>query len=656
MINLGQIIFLIPLLLCALQVAKYIGDASNKNFFKISFSNNFLSQATFLTILLSFLFLTHLFIISDFNYNLVLQHSHTAKPLLYKITGVWGNHEGSMLLFLLILSAYSFVYSLISKQQNDVIGTQVICVKDRVLGVQAILLFLLLCYTYFTSNPFDATPAHFAGAEEGFGLNPLLQDIGLAIHPPLLYVGYAGLSLAFSYAIYVLQYKVNGKKWTEFLRPWVLFSWSFLALGIAMGSWWAYRELGWGGFWFWDPVENISLVPWLIATALIHTILVTKKFNRFAFITIFLSLIAFMSSLLGFFLVRSGVLSSVHTFASDPTRGTIMLAILFSIAAYSFTLFGKRYTQIKFIPEGQMFAVSREVGILFQTILLMAMAITILLGIFYPLILEMFFQKRISVGEPYFNAVFIPISLAFIILAVFAPILKWQREKLSVVIKKSLFSLVLALALAIYLKISYPQEMAFHLAFAVFACAWLAISATEIIIRRLMKREKVSKGFASMIISHTAFGLLGLAITLKVSFETDTQFVFREGDTKEFADYKVTLNSSEIYRGANYITQKPNFLVEKKGEKIGIFSPENRIYFPDLTKTHEADIGFSIWRDLYIVLGQTELEKTSIDKEQPQESYAFPTRIYIKPFIFFIWFSVLLMAFGGFLAMLPKKK
>jgi cytochrome c-type biogenesis protein CcmF len=655
MINLGQIVFLIPLILCALQAVKYIGDVSNKKIFKIGLSHNFLSQATFLTILLSFLFLVHLFIISDFNYNLVLQHSHTAKPILYKITGVWGNHEGSMLLFLVILSAYGFFYSLVSKQPNEVVENQLISVKDRILGVHAILLFLLLCYTYFTSNPFDAVAEQFFGAEEGFGLNPLLQDIGLAIHPPLLYVGYAGLSIAFAYAIYVLQYKINGKKWTEYLRPWVLFSWSFLALGIAMGSWWAYRELGWGGFWFWDPVENISLVPWLIATALIHTILVTKKFNRFAFITIFLSLIAYMSALLGFFLVRSGVLSSVHTFASDPTRGTIMLAILFSIAAYSFTLFGKRYAQIKFIPEGQIFPVSREVGILFQTILLIVMTITILLGIFYPLVLEMFFQKRISVGEPYFNAVFIPISLAFILLAVFAPILKWQREKLSVVIKKSLFSFVLSAGLAVYLKLTYPQEMAFHLAFAVFASAWLAISAPEIIIRRLINKEKVSKGFASMIISHAAFGLLALAITLKVSFEIDTQIVFREGDTKEFADYKITLNSSEIYRGANYITQKPEFSVSKNGEDIGNFSPENRIYFPDLTKTHEADIGFSVLRDLYIVLGQTELEKQDLE-EGKKEQYAFPTRVYIKPFIFFIWFSVLLMAFGGFLAMLPNKK
>lgn len=648
MLNTGQIIFLVPLILCALQVAKHISDLSNKSFLKINFSHDFLTKASFLTILLSFFFLIHLFIISDFSYNLVLQNSHTAKPLLYKISGVWGNHEGSMLLFLLILSAYSFVYAITSKQPDEVIGHQKISVKDRVLGTQSTLLFLLLLYTYFTSNPFDATPEQFLGADEGFGLNPLLQDIGLALHPPLLYTGYAGLSIAFSYAIYVLHYKINGKKWTEYLRPWVLFSWSFLALGIGMGSWWAYRELGWGGFWFWDPVENISLVPWLLATALIHTILVTKKFNRFAFITIFLALISFMSSLLGFFLVRSGVLSSVHTFAADPTRGTIMLAILFSIVAYSFTLFGIRYGQIKFIPEGQMFGVSREVGILFQVVLLIAMTFTILLGIFYPLILEMFFKKRISVGEPYFNMIFIPISLAFILLAVFAPILKWQREKLSTVIKKSLFSFVLSTGFAVYLITYYPLEVSAHLAFSAFACAWLAISAPEVIIRRLLKKEKVSKGFTSMIISHAAFGLLGLAITLKVSFETDNQFVFREGDTKEFAGYNLKLDSSEVNKGANYFSQKAKFSMKENGGEAKKFSPENRIYFPDLTKTHEADIGSSILKDVYVVLGQTEQES--------ENSFAFPTRVYVKPFIFFIWFSVVMMAFGGLLAMLPKRK
>jgi cytochrome c-type biogenesis protein CcmF len=634
MVNAGMIIFVLPLVISFMQALKAF---SKKDIIKIS--DETLAKFIFATVLISYAFLTYKFAVSDFSYSIVLMNSHTLKPMLYKITGVWGNHEGSMLLFILILSFYSFLYAKFSKFP----------LKEEVLGMQGFVMFMVLLYTYFTSNPFDPVAEMYVGATEGLGLNPLLQDIGLAIHPPMLYAGYAGFSIAFSITLVVLKNKIVDKIWAEFARPWTLAAWSFLTIGVGLGSWWAYRELGWGGFWFWDPVENVSLVPWLFGSALIHGILCVKKFNKFVLPTLFLALITFLSSLLGFFLVRSGILSSVHSFASDPTRGIMMLAVIFVISSYAMIRLGKGFMEMDPQTEGQTDFISREVAILFQMIILMAMAATILLGVMYPMLLEIFFESRISVGEPYFNAVFVPIALGLIILMVFAPILKWQREKGLTVLKKSLLSFVASAAIAIFVKNKYADEVSVFAAFSIFACSWLAISAIEIISRRALAKEKISKGFASMIISHAAFGLLGLAITLVVTFESDRQLAIEKGGSISIEKYSLKLNSSEIIKGKNYLAQKTDFTLSEGDKEIATLSPENRIYFPELTKTHETSVDYGILRDVYVVLGQTEQDKNDGD-------YLFPTRVYFKPFIFFIWFSVVMMAFGGFLAMLPKKK
>jgi len=653
MLNVGQYIFLTSQVLAALQMLRLF---TREKFVKISQEN--LTAACSFMVLSAYIFLTWKFVVSDFSYALIYKQSNTLKPLLYKITGLWANHEGSMLLFIFILSLYNFAYAVLSRFPR----------KEEVLGFQGALIFFLISYTFFTSDPFSPTQLlNGQLPQQGLGMNPLLQDIGLAFHPPILYTGFAGFSLAFSIAMVVLRNKLTDKSFAEFSRPWVLFSWSSLSLGVALGSWWAYRELGWGGFWFWDPVENVSLLPWLFGTALIHLNYTTKKFNRFTFVTLLFSILTFLTALLGFFLVRSGILTSVHSFASDPTRGLVMLGIVFVISSYAMILYGKCLTELKFIPEGRMDFISREFGILLQIVLLAGMGITIMRGIIYPLVLDMFFDTKISVGEPYFNLTFIPISFMFIFLAVFAPILKWQKERLSTVVKKSFPSFVVSAVITIYLRIKFPDNISPIITISIFLCLWLFLSCVGLTITRMVKREKISKSFVSMMMAHGAFGLLGLAITLNIAFAEDTERLMKPGDKINFGGYDFTLRSSSIRKDSNFIAQTAKFEVAKENSIIALY-PENRIYFPSFTKTHEADVHYGVMEDIYINIGESERspdakhKKVKAAMEDNQQGgynsaeYAFPSRIYIKPFMFFIWFSVLVMAFGGFIAMLPKKK
>ncbi len=639
MITAGQILFAVPLAITFEQAIKVF---AKKDLFTIT--QKTLSKLNFFFMTMCFGLLIYKFVTSDFSYAVVFQNSHTMKPLLYKITGVWGNHEGSMLLFLFILSSYNFIYAMSSKFQY----------KDDVLGFNGCVIFLIAAYTYFTSDPFDPVAADFIGVKEGLGLNPLLQDIGLAIHPPLLYTGYAGFSITFSIALTVFRNNIIDRKWVDFVRPWVLFAWSILSIGVGFGSWWAYRELGWGGFWFWDPVENISLLPWLFGCSLIHSLLCTKKFNKFTHLSLFLALATFLCGLLGFFLVRSGILSSVHSFASDPTRGIFMLAVISIIAFYSMIIFGKKLFEVKYITEGQTFFLSREIGILIMITFLLSAALAIMLGIFYPMITELFFKERISVGEPYFNMIVVPITLVLMVIMVFAPILKWQRESMRNLFKRSLPSLIMAAFAIALLRYFSKEHISPFLYFAIFSSAWLFISAVQIILLRALKREKISKGFTAMIIAHAAFGLLGLSITLNSIYTQDEQKVMLPGQNEEVAGYKLKFNDTQIIKGKNYLAQKGDFtLSDNKGE-VANLSPESRIYLPLLTRTYEADIHYTLLSDFYLVLGKS--ETLPADKKGKNGQEAFPVRIYIRPFMFFIWFSILAMAFGGFLAMLPKKK
>lgn len=630
MINFGQIILGMTLALSLFQVI-------SKDNIKV-LSQKTLSITVFSLFLGSFSYLTYKYIISDFSLLNVFMNSNTMKPLLYKVTGVWGNHEGSMLLFALLLSAYSAAYALVSKSKYS----------EAVLQIQAGIITLLTGYIYFTSNPFEATPT-FKGVlpEQGRGLNPLLQDIGLAIHPPILYLGYAGLSIVFSYVCVAIRKNLDAKLWAEEIKNWVLWCWSFITIGVALGSWWAYRELGWGGFWFWDPVENISLMPWLISCAMMHSLLYTRKFGGLNRTSMFLGLASFLAALAGFFLVRSGIISSVHSFASDPTRGIVMLSIVFAISIYAAVIFGKNFFVLKPNIFEDFGVLSRQALVIYNIMLLLVLTATIKLGVIYPIFLSVFNIADISVGEPYFNKVFVPIAILLCFVMILTPFIKWQNEKLINVVKKSGASFAASL-LAVGLVVYYnPDEINLRACFALFMGCWLIFSLVEILTKRAIKREKISKGFFAMSVAHIGFGGLCIAIALVTSLSTEKDFIISEGKKMEVDKYEVFLRKSEIIQKKNYFAQKAEIILSENKNQTK-FTPENRIYFPDMSKTYETDIKYSLSKDLYMVMGES--------TENGDNVYSFPVRFYIKPFIAFIWISSLLIAIGGFIAMLPKKK
>ncbi len=633
MINLGQIILGTILAVSLFQAI-----------FRVNDNSKFLSQKS-LSLIVSFLcisslaYLSYKYAVSDFSILNVFQNSNTMKPMLYKLTGVWGNHEGSMLLFVTLLAAYSSGFALISKTQ----------VKDDVLQIQAAIITLITGYIYFTSNPFEATPI-FEGMgipEQGRGLNPLLQDIGLAIHPPILYLGYAGLSIVFSYICVAIRKKTDAKIWGEEIKNWVLWSWSFITIGVALGSWWAYRELGWGGFWFWDPVENISLMPWLISCGLIHSLLYTRKFGGLNRTSLLLGLMSFLAALAGFFMVRSGILSSVHSFAADPTRGIVMLAIVFAISAYALILFGKNFLELKPNILENFGILSRQALVIGNVIFMLALAFTIKLGVIYPITLSVFNIADISVGEPYFNKVFVPISIVLVFIMIFTPFIKWQNEKIVNVIKRSAFSFIVSVLITGFVYYFNENKFNIRAIAALFMGCWLILSLAEILIKRAAKREKISKGFFAMSVAHIGFGGLCIAISLVTSLESGKSFVLKENKKVSFEDYELSLSKSQIKQERNYFAQEADIILTQGNKKITL-KPENRIYFPDMTKTFETDIKYSLSKDMYVVMGES--------TEKENNDYSFPLRFYIKPFIAFVWLSALLIAIGGFIAMLPKKK
>ena len=561
------------------------------------------------------------------------------KPLLYKITGVWGNHEGSMLLFLLILSGYGAFFSIKSQSKN----------KERILYFQSIISFLIILYIYFVSNPFDVNPYILKGlnVEQGLSLNPLLQDIGLAMHPPLLYLGYAGFSICFAYSLALLKYDYDVKVFSEEIRGYVLFSWAFLGFGIALGSWWAYRELGWGGFWFWDPVENTSLIPWLLGGALLHTSIYTRKFQGFSKATIILSLTTFLFSLVGFFLVRSGLLSSVHSFAASPSRGLFMLFIVFVLSGYAAFLYGTKISKLKLQPTHQFKAFSRQNHLSLNLIINISLTSTILLGLFYPIILDVLNIKSISVGEPYFNKTFVPISILLALLAVFTPFVKWHSNRLKSLLK-TLPSLVFSALLAIYLKYEFAEINV--LAFiSIFTGLWLFTSILEIYIKRVFYQEgKITRGLNVLLLSHGGFGLLIVFISLLITLESEVQQTITKDNKIILGDVTISFEETKINKKENYLFQNAKFEIEQGGKQIGFLNPENRVYFPDAKKTYEADLITTSFADYYLVMGQTNISES--------EKYSFPVRFYIKPFMAYVWLSMFLISFGGIVALYPRKK
>ena len=594
------------------------------------------AQALFLLTAFSFGCLTYAFYTNDFSVSYVAQHSNSRLPDIYRIAGVWGGHEGSLLLWLMMLSSWMLAVSIFSRQLPD-------AMVSRVLGILGLVAVGFLLFMLVTSNPFlrlSDIPA------DGKDLNPLLQDPGLVFHPPMLYMGYVGMAVPFAFAIAAL---LNGRldaAWARWSRPWATAAWIFLTLGIALGSWWAYYELGWGGWWFWDPVENASFLPWLVGTALIHSLAVTEKRGLFRNWTIILAITAFSLSLLGTFLVRSGVLTSVHAFATDPKRGVFILLFLSVVVGGSLTLFAMRASKVR---SGGTFAlVSRETFLLVNNVLLATAAASVLLGTLYPLIVDALNLGKLSVGPPYFNAVFAPIMVPVLLFMVIGSYARWKNDSVSELIKKLRPVAVLAVLLgcaAPLLAGSWSALAALGLTLAF----WIILGSVWQIYRQVkdtVNWKSTPISFWGMHIAHIGIAVCVIGITMVKGYETEKDVRMVIGDTVSVGGYTFRLTGIRAEPGPNYKADVGDVELIHNDQVIKTLHPEKRNYFSSSMPMTEAAIDTSLTRDVYVSLGE---------RLEGGDRPAWAMRVYHKPFIVWIWGGCLLMALGGAMAALDRR-
>ena len=570
-------------------------------------------------IALAFGALTYAFVTSDFSIADVANNSHTLKPLIYKISGVWGNHEGSMLLWVLVLSLYAGLVSTLGRG-----GPQL---TSGALGVQGLLAAAFILFILFTSNPFlRLDPAPFEGA----GLNPLLQDPGLAIHPPMLYAGYVGLSASFSYAAAALI--VGEEGWARAARPFMLIAWIALTCGIALGSWWAYYELGWGGFWFWDPVENASLMPWLVATALLHSALATERTGAFRTWTLLLAIAGFSMSLIGTFLVRSGVLSSVHAFASDPTRGFFIMILIFCAIGGALGLFAWRAPTLK---GGAAFeTVSRETALLLNNVFLVAACAAVFVGTLYPLLLDAINGEKISVGPPYYAATFAPIFFALLLLVPFGPVLGWRRGDLKASLRALAPALgIAAVAVVAVLAVASPRFLTGVCAFAV--AGWL-IGAS---ILGFLKRKGARASAFAAALAHAGLGVTLMGVAGTTLWRSEALTVLAPGQTMTVGPYTLRFDGVTQEQGPNYRASRAHIALMDGANVQSMLTPEQRIYPAEGQDTANTAIRTTGFEDLYLALGDD------------RGNGRWTLRAYVSPLAPFIWLGGLVMAFGGMLSL-----
>jgi len=595
----------------------------------------------FLFVAAAFAALTTLYVTSDFSVLNVYENSHSAKPLLYKITGVWGNHEGSMLLWVLILALFGALVALFGSNLPPTL-------RANVLGVQAWIAAAFFLFILATSNPFTriARPPF-----EGRDLNPVLQDIGLAVHPPLLYLGYVGFSISFSFAVAALIEGRIDAAWARWVRPWTLAAWCFLTLGISMGSYWAYYELGWGGWWFWDPVENASLMPWLAGTALLHSAVVMEKRNALKVWTILLAILTFSLSLLGTFLVRSGVLTSVHTFASDPTRGIFILMILTFFIGGSLALYAWRASALK---QGGLFApISREGALVLNNLLLTTACATVFVGTLYPLALESLTGDKISVGAPFFNATFGPLFLPLMIAMPFGPLLAWKRGDLYAAAQRLTAAFVIALlAMGVTVAIVQggPVLAPFLIGVAVFAMAGALIDIFERIalfrqrlgtsMRRLVGLPRSALGTA---IAHFGLGVCLLGIASEAYYGAERILTMKPGQSVEVRGYDLTFDNLISRAGPNYSELVAKFTVKSAGETIGVLEPSKRTFTARKSSTTEAALMSRGFSQIYLSLGDA------------GDDGSIAVRLYHKPLVLLIWIGTLVMVAGGVFSLSDRR-
>jgi cytochrome c-type biogenesis protein CcmF len=597
----------------------------------------------FVFIAAAFFSLMHAYAVSDFSVANVTQNSHSAKPMLYKIAGVWGNHEGSMVLWVLILSLFGAAIAAFGRNLPPTL-------RANTLAVQGMIGVAFLVFIIATSNPFlrlDPAPL------DGQGLNPILQDPGLAFHPPFLYLGYVGFSVAFSFAVAALIEGRVDPAWARWVRPWTLAAWCALTLGIALGSWWAYYELGWGGFWFWDPVENASFMPWLAGTALLHSAIVVEKRDAMKSWTILLAILTFVLAMMGTFLVRSGVLTSVHTFASDPTRGLFILALLLVAAGGSLTLYALRAPALR---GGGLFApISREGGLVLNNLLLATATATVFVGTLYPLLLEALDADKVSVGAPFYNLTFVPIMTPLIVVMAVGPMLNWKRGDLMGALARLRLAAAAAViaALAALALRGGPVLAVIGITLAV----WLIAGALTELAERiklfrapipetLQRLGRLPRAAIGMAVAHGAMGVIVLGITASGAWQTEKILVMAPGDSVAIAGYDIRLEDVRKVPGPNYMAERATLRVNRGDKLITTLSPERRSYTTPPQTTTEAAIYTTLLADLYAVIGE---------RDAASGGAGWTVRLYHNPLVPWIWLGAVIMVLGGMISLTDRR-
>jgi cytochrome c-type biogenesis protein CcmF len=585
------------------------------------------AQGQFVFVAIAFGCLAWSFYSNDFSVLNVANNSNSSLPAAYRFAATWGSHEGSLLLWVLMLSVWMVAVSVFSRSLPD-------DMVARVLGVMGLIAAGFLSFMLFTSNPFERL---LPAAADGRDLNPLLQDPAMVIHPPMLYMGYVGFSVAFAFAIAALLDGRLDAAWARWSRPWTTAAWMFLTIGIALGSFWAYYELGWGGWWFWDPVENASFMPWLIGTALIHSLAVTEKRGAFKSWTVLLAIFAFSLSLLGTFLVRSGVLTSVHAFATDPKRGIFILCFLALVIGGSLALYAWRAPRVA--PGGRFELLSRESMLLANSVLMLVACAAVLLGTLYPLFLDALGIGKISVGPPYFESVFAPLMAPAILLAGIGPLVAWRNGDAAQLARRLRWAAIAALLGALFVPLLFGR-WALLTAGGLLLGFWILGGVLTALILKIKSNTKITSAFAGMLLAHAGIGVFVIGVTLVKSYESERDLRMAPGDTVMLGGYSFRFDGVKEVAGPNYAAVRGAITVERDGRPVATLAPEKRIYRVQRNPMTEAAINGGVTRDLYVSLGEA----------VGPEGTAWTVRIHVKPFIKWIWSGCLLMAIGGLLA------
>ena len=631
--ELGQIALILALLVAALQALLPLAGAHRNKAAWMEVARP-AAYAQLWLVMLAFIALTVAFVQQDFSVKYVADNSNSLLPMVYRYTAVWGSHEGSLLLWALVLAIWTGAVALFSRGLPDV-------VMARVLGVMGVVAVGFLAFLIFTSNPFIRL---LPSPGEGRDLNPLLQDPGMIIHPPLLYVGYVGFVVPFAFAIAALLDGRVDARWLRWTRPWTNIAWGFLTLGIALGSWWAYYELGWGGWWFWDPVENASFMPWLVGAALIHSQAVTEKRGAFRGWTLLLAIAAFSLSLLGTFLVRSGVITSVHAFAADPSRGVFILVFLGIVIGSSLLLYAWRAPQLADdASEKSYFAASsRETLLLANNLLLAAACAMVLLGTLYPLIADALDLGKISVGPPYFSLLFIVLMAPLVALVPFGPLTKWQRDKASRLGAMLLPWLLLSIVLAVVAYFVAPQGK-LKAAAGILGAAWVGLGTVRFVWSRLRTNGRFTPEMLGMTLAHTGIAVFLVGALLVEALNVQRELAVKPGQTVEVGRWGFHFQGVDETQGPNYLSDRGHVQVLRDGRPVTLLHPEKRAYASGGQVMTEAGIRPGVLGDVYVAIGE------------PLGDGAWALRVHIKPFVRWIWLGAALMALGGFVTAADRR-